>query len=173
MMLFAEGNSDALQLLPEIPELVFGLISFGIVLFFLSKFAFPKLDAVLEERRMAIQGQLEEADKAVAEAKKAQNEYAALLKEAHLEANQLIEKTRADAEVQRESIVRKAKQEAEKIRDEAHRSAAAEHQRILREARDDIGDLAMTLAQRIVLREIDVQRHSDLVDEFISGLANK
>ncbi|WP_336249508.1 F0F1 ATP synthase subunit B [Stomatohabitans albus] len=173
MVVFAEGDPNALQLLPEVPELVFGLISFAIVLFFLSKFAFPTLNKVLEERRQAIQGQLEEADKAVAEAKKSQDEYAALLKEAHLEANQLIEKTRQDADVQRESIVRKAKQEAEKIRDDAHTAAVAEHQRILREARDEIGDLAMVLASRIVRREIDVERHSDLVDEFINELASK
>lgn len=173
MALFATGDPNALQLLPELPELVFGLISFAIVFYFLSKFAFPKLNAALEERRDAIQGQLEEADRAVTEAKKSQAEYEALLRDAQLEANKLLEQTRQDAEVQRESIVRKAKQEAEKIRDDAHTHASAERDRVLREARDDIGNLAMVLASRIVRREIDEERHSDIVDEFIQELANK
>lgn len=173
MVLFAAGDPDALQLLPEIPELVFGLISFAIVFFFLSKYAFPKLNATLEERRDAIQGQIEEADRAVAEAKKVQEEYQAMLRDAQLEANKLLEQTRQDAEVQRESIVRKAKQEAEKIRDDANTAATAERERVLREARDDIGSLAMVLASRIVRREIDEERHSDIVDEFINELASK
>ena len=171
MPVFALGDPNALQLLPEIPELVFGLISFGIVFFFISKYAFPKLNVALDQRRAAIQGQLEEADRAVAEAKKTQDEYNALLKEAHIEANQILEKTRQDAEVQRESIVRRAKQEAEKIRDDANAAASAERDRILRAAREEIGDLAMVLASRIVRREIDVDRHSDLVDDFINELA--
>lgn len=171
MPLFAAGDPDALQLLPETPELVFGLISFGIVFYFLSKYAFPKLNATLDERRAAIQGQIEEAERAVAEANATKEEYEVLLKEAHQEANKVLELARQDAEVQRESIVRRAKQEAEKIRDDAHTAAALECERALREARDDIGNLAMVLASRIVRREIDEQRHSDLVDEFINELA--
>ena len=73
--------------------------------------------------------------------------------------------------MQRESIVRRAKQEAEKIRDDANAAASAERDRILRAAREEIGDLAMVLASRIVRREIDVDRHSDLVDDFINELA--
>ena len=62
------AGEDAVPILPYLPEFIFGLIAFGILYFFVAKKIVPTLERVYAERTDAIEGGMQAAEKAQAEA---------------------------------------------------------------------------------------------------------
>lgn len=173
LILAAEGGeASTLQLiLPATAELAYGAIAFVIVLVIVSRFAMPHLNRLLDERAAAIQGQMEEAEKARQEAEAQKREYNEQLADAKGEGNRVIEEAKQTAEQLRRDIVAKAEAEAEAIKARAQAEADQERERLVSELRAEVGRLSVELAGRIVGKELDESRHQDLVDEYITRLS--
>jgi F-type H+-transporting ATPase subunit b len=166
-----EGGDQSLQLLPEWPELIWGAISFAGLLLVIGRYAWPRMNAMLEERRARIQGQLEEAENIRHEAEELRRRYQEQLKDARATANEIVEQARADAERVREQKVREAEEEAQAIRQRARDDAQAERSRLVQQLRTQVAALSVDLAGRIVHRELDEEQHRTLVDEYIDQLS--
>lgn len=173
LMLAAEsGEASTLQLiLPATAELAYGAIAFVIVLVIVSRFAMPRLNQLLDDRAEAIQGQMEEAEKARQDAAAQKREYDEQLADAKSEGNRVIEEAKQTAEQLRRDIVAKAEAEAEAIKARAQAEADQERERLVSELRSEVGRLSVELAGRIVGKELDESRHQDLVDEYITKLS--
>lgn len=165
-----EGESPSVLAVP-LDELILGAIAFFIVFFALWKFVLPGLEKTLKERSEAIEGGIERAAAAEAEAKAMMAQYKEQIANAHQEAADI----RAKAEADGKAIVDAAKQQAETersaiaLRGEAQ--LAAERTQTVAALRQDVGGLAVTLAGRIVGESLeDDQRSRDVVDRFITDL---
>jgi F-type H+-transporting ATPase subunit b len=169
----AESEGGGLTLiLPEAAELIYGLLAFIGVYLVLRRFAFPRLNTMLEERRSAIQGKMEEAEGMRAEAAQAKSEYEASIADAKGDANRIREEAKADAAKVREDLVGQAEEEAASVRERAQNEAALEKERTLQELRAEVSDLSVELASRIVEKEIDPATHRELVDSYINNLSS-
>ncbi len=166
-----EGGSGLEIILPAAAELFYGALSFAIVYFLLSKYAFPKINEMLDERSHAIQGKMEEADVRLREAEQSKADYQAQIGDAKGEANRIIEEAKTTAESLRRDIVAKAEAEAQAIVSRAQNEVAAERDRALQEMRGEVGQLSVQLASKIVERELDPSTHQHLVDEYIQQLS--
>ena len=89
--------------LPDVAELVWGLVGFLILFAFVVWKVWPTLNSMLEERQQAIQGKLEEAEQIRTEAEELRRQYAEQLRDARNRADQIIEEARSDAEPARKS----------------------------------------------------------------------
>lgn len=173
LILAAESEGGALGvILPAAAELVYGTVAFAIVFFILSKFAFPRLNTMLDDRRAAIQGKMEEAESRLQEAEQSKREYEESIRDARGEAARIIDEAKSQAEQVRANLVEQAEQEAAQIRERARADAAAEHDRTLSQLRGEVGELSVELASRIVGRELDASTHQALVDEYIQNLSS-
>lgn len=167
----AENGEGGLEiLLPATSELIAGIIAFAIVFFFIWRFAGPAINRALEQRQAAISGQIEEAEKAKAEAESLLADYKAQLAEAKAEGNRIVEEARETAEQLRADTVSKAEEEAEQIRAKAREEAEAEKSRALAEARSEVGDISVDLAGRIVGESLDRQAHQELINRYLADL---
>ncbi|MDX1657754.1 MAG: F0F1 ATP synthase subunit B [Nitriliruptorales bacterium] len=168
-----EGGQAGLSvILPAAAELVYGAIAFAIVYFVLAKYAFPRINEMLDERRDAIQGRMEEAEEAKREAERAREQYQSQLEDAKGEANRIIEEAKQTAESLRRDIVAKAEAEAQAIVSRAQSEIQAERERTLQELRQEVGNLSVQLASKIVEKELDRDRHEALVNEYINRLSS-
>ena len=166
------GEVDGLALvLPAPAELVYGIIAFAIVFVVLRRLALPALGTMLDERRAAIEGKMEAADAAVAEAQQKQQQYEAQIGDAQSEANAIIEEARQQAERVRADVISKAEEEAAAIRERAQADAAGERERTVTQLRGEVSALSVELAEKIVGREIDASKHDQLVDQYITQLS--
>lgn len=169
----ASGEGGGLALiLPEAAELVYGLLAFVAVYLVLRRFAFPSLNTMLDDRREAIQGKMEEAEATRAEAEQAKRDFEASIADAKGEAARIRDEAKADAERIREDLVAKAEADAAQIRERAQADAAAERERTLQELRGDVGRMSVELASRIVEKEVDPATHQSLVDNYINNLSS-
>jgi len=158
-------------LIPTWPELIIGTIVFVVVFGFLAKMLLPRIVKTLNEREDAIQGGINRADEAQAEAQAVLAQYRAQLEAAKHEASQ----TREEAREQGAQIIaemrERAEAEARRITDSAQAQIEAERQQALISLRAEVGSLATELASRIVGESLaDQARQSRMVDRFLDGL---
>lgn len=167
----AESEGGLSTILPANAELVYGFISFVIVYFILSKYAFPRIAQLLDERSAAIQGRMEEAEQKYAEAEQSKKDYDAKIAEARAEANRLVEEAKSTAESLRRDIIAKAEAEAQAIVSRAQTDVQAERDRALQQLRGEVGQISVELASKIIEKELDASAHQELVDEYIQRLS--
>lgn len=167
----AEETGGLGLILPEAAELIYGLLAFALVYVVLSRFAFPSLNTMLDERRSAIQGKMEEAESMRAEAAEEKANYEASIADAKGEANRIREEAKADAGRIREDLISQAESDAASVRERAQADAAQERERTLQELRSDVGTMSVALAAKIVEKEIDPATHQELVDSYINNLS--
>ncbi len=169
--LFLLAAEEGLVLFPETAELVWGLLGFAVLMAFMSKFAFPKLNAMLDERGRAIQGQMEQAEATRVEAEEVRRQYQAQLADARSEADGIIDDARKTAERLRSDAVGRAEEEAAQILAKAREDAEGARGRVIAELRGQVALASVDLAGKIVQRELDPERHRALVDQYINELS--
>ncbi|MFH8786336.1 F0F1 ATP synthase subunit B [Streptomyces roseoverticillatus] len=172
-VLASEGELEN-PLLPPLPELVIGLIAFAIVFIFLGKKLLPKINQTLDERREAIEGGMEKAEAAQAEAQQVLEDYRAQLADARHEAARM----RQEAQEQGASMIAEMRSEGERQREDiiaaGHAQIEADRKAASASLRQDVGKLAGDLAGRIVGESLaDAARQSRTIDRFLDDLEAK
>ncbi|MEV0727282.1 MULTISPECIES: F0F1 ATP synthase subunit B [Polymorphospora] len=169
MYIAAEEGGNIL--LPPLSEIIVGLVAFGVVLFILVKFVFPRMEAMYQARVDAIEGGIKRAEAAQAEANQLLEQYKAQLAEARTDAAKIRDDARADAEGIRQDVLAKAREESDRIIAAGKEQLAAERQTIVRELRAEVGTIAVDLASKIVGESLaDEARRKGTVDRFLSNL---
>jgi F-type H+-transporting ATPase subunit b len=156
---------------PTSSELILGVICFVVVFGVLGKLLLPRISKVLEEREDAIEGGINRADEAQAEAQRVLEQYRAQLDDARHEAARL----RAEATEQGATIIaemrERATAEARRITEAAQSQIEAERQAALQSLRAEVGTLSIDLASRIVGESLeDPARQGRMVERFLSEL---
>jgi F-type H+-transporting ATPase subunit b len=153
-MLLADSTQN--PLIPTGSELILGIVCFAIVFGILGKMLLPRITKTLAEREDAIQGGINRADEAQAEAQAVLNQYRAQLEDAKHEAARMREE---------------AREAGAQIIAEMRERAEAEARRITEAAQSQIGTLATELASRIVGESLtDTARQGRMVDRFLADL---
>src|SRR3954454_1692438 len=108
-------------LVPETGEIILGTIAFAILVAVMMWKALPQAEKIYQERRDAIEGGLERAERAQQEAQATLSQYRAQLADARSEANRIREQAHDDAR----RIVAEMRSDAERDReDRRHRLEA-------------------------------------------------
>ena len=172
-VIFAAAEEGAAQnpLIPAWYDIIWSSVAFVIILVAFWKVFLPKMQAMLDARAEAIEGNIAKADEAQAKAEAALQEYTAQLASARQEAGEIREAARADAV----KIVAKAKEdatvEAARVTQAAQAQIEAERQSAVVSLRKDVGSLAIDLASGVVGESLsDDQKASAMVDRFLAEL---
>ena len=139
-------------------------IAFAILIWFSWRFVWPPLMNAIEERQKKIADGLAAADRAKKELADADSRVADEIKKARVEANSITER----AQKQYNEILDKAKgdasAEAAKIRAAAEAEIANLSFKAREVLRQQVAALAVAGAEKILQREIDANRHRDLLE---------
>lgn len=168
-LILAEGPIN--PVLPHTSEIILGLISFLLLLFVISKFVAPKFEAVYAERAAKIEGGIEKAEKAQAEAQRTLEQYKEQLAEARAEAARIRDDARAEGLQIIEELREQAQAEAARIVSQGQHQLDAQRAQIVAELRADLGRTAVELAGKIVGESLeDDARRRGTVDRFLNEL---
>ena len=163
--------ADSLTTTPIWPagsELVLGTICFVVVFGILGKMLLPRITKTLNEREDAIQGGINRADEAQAEAQAVLEQYRAQLDDAKHEASRMREEAREQGAQIIAEMRERAEAEARRITEAAQAQIEADRQQALVSLRAEVGSLATELASRIVGESLtDTARQSRMVDRFL------
>jgi len=170
-MLFLAAEAEHNPIVPIWQEIVIGLIAFGLLVFVLGKFVWPRMEETFQARVEAIEGGIKRAEERQAEANTLFEQYKQQLAEARVEAARIRDEAHADAAGIRDDILAKAREESERIIAAGRDQLAAERGMIVRELRAEVGTLAVDLASRIVGESLaDEARRTGTVERFLTQL---
>jgi F-type H+-transporting ATPase subunit b len=147
------------------------LVSFSILLFILTKFAWKPILKMLEERQKSIDDALTGAKQAREEAKKIREQNELLLQEAMQQRIELLK----DARKLEETIVNDAKKEAEtqanRILASAREAIEKEKLAAIGEMKNKITELSVLIAEKILKQQLENnQKQKDLISSTLTDL---
>jgi F-type H+-transporting ATPase subunit b len=156
-------NNPLVQLDPGL--FIWTIVTFLILLTLLAKFAWGPLLKALDSRQEAIKKSLDDAQQAKHELERLQRESAQIIREARIEAESIVSRSRVDAERVKEEIKQSARADAATIVQYAQRQIGLETQRALQQIRHEAVDLSVTIASKLIQRNLSKEDNEKLIEE--------
>lgn len=147
------------------------VITFLIVYFVLSKYAFPPIMAMLEERRRRIADGEENLKKIQQQLAQADDRVRGMIDDANKEAERLIADARESASAQREQRVQAAVNEAGNIIAKAHEASKLEHERLMGELKREFGRLVVDTTGKVTGKVLDEKDRKRINEEAAGQIA--
>ena len=135
-------------------------------------FFLDKIKAILDQRREAADKQITEAENAKSEALAIKKTYEQNMQEAKAKADDLLMSAQRTANSRSEEIISQAQQQAAQIKSKAAADIELEKKKAINEAKNEISDLAMAIAGKVVARELNTGDQADMIDRFIDELGD-
>ena len=150
--------------------MVWTLITFGIALFVLWKFAFGPVQRIIDERRADIQGSMDAAEETRAEAQRLLEEYKATLAKVRGEAEEILERSRTTGDHAKAEIMAAAKAQSERVLTQAHEQIERDTRAALRELKGEIAELTALATEKVTARGLSEADQARLIDEALAEL---
>ena len=141
-----------------------------IQLVILKKLLLNPVKKILDERQQQAGAEIVAAQKANQDAQDMKAEYEKSLANAKAEANQIVAAAQKTATARGEAIVDEARTTAAQLREKAQDDIALEKKKAINQVKNDIGNMAVDIASKVVEREIQLTDHQTLIDEFIKNV---
>jgi F-type H+-transporting ATPase subunit b len=162
------AEEDEGSLIDVVPGLmVWTVVTFLIVLWVLRRFAFSRIQGLIDQRRDRIREALDEADKARSEARELREQVAREREQAKADREQILDESRRQAQRQLEQAREQAdadlKMRLEKNREELE----AENARLREQIRRDVVELTLLASEKVTGKVLDADDQRRLIDETI------
>ena len=157
---------------PDPGLFIWTIITFLVLLFLLAKFAWKPLLTALESRQDTIRKSLDDAQKAKEELERLQRESTEIIRKAHVDAQAIVGKGRADAERLGEELRQKAREEADGIVKNAERQIQLETRRAVQEIRREAVDLSVNIASKLLERHVSKEDNERLINDTLKQIEN-
>jgi len=164
----AAGGFTPFSINPGI--IIWTVIVFVILLAALWRLGWPALLQSVEDRERRIQQQLDEAERARAEAARLLEEHKRTIGNAKAEAQEILAKAQALAQKEREGQLARTREEQDQILERARREIDAEKEKALLALRREAVDLSIAAASKLIAENLDSAANRKLVMEYLAGL---
>lgn len=161
------------KLFPNLESVIVQLCATAVMFFIVLKFFYKPIKANIEKRKDFIKNNVDEAEKNKNESKELYEKTQFQLKDAHVEARKIKEEAEIQARYDRETIIAKTNQEiiAKKLKLSSELEQEKENAR--KEIHDEIVNVAIKAASKIVEKEVDNTDNRKLVNDFIKEIQDE
>ncbi len=167
----AEEGAAKNPLIPAWYDIIWSGVCFAIILVLFWVYALPRMKKLLDERSVAIEGNIAKADEAQRKAEAALEEYTAQLADARREAGEIRDAAREDGKKILAEAKETASAEAARLTSAAHAQIDAERQTAFVSLRSEVGTLALDLAGGVIGETLsDDAKAKAVVDRFLADL---
>ena len=142
-------------------------------LFLVKVFFLDKIKAILDARREAADKEITDAQAAKEEAMVIKATYEQNMLESKAKAEKILLNAQQTAAHRGEQIINDAQKTAVAMKQKAEAEIAQEKKRALNDAKNEISEIAMAIAGKVVGRELTAEDHAKMVDSFIDELGGE
>jgi len=163
----AKEESGNFLVSPNVGIMIWTLLAFGITLILLRRLAFPRIQAALDKRRIAIEESIEHAQRMREEADELLAEYRERLKEAREQAEDIVARARKAADRLEDEARSEAKETREKMMEQTRRDIEFETRRAIGEIRQEVANLTVLATEKVARKALDDDDHKRLIEEAL------
>ena len=154
-------------------QILISLANLLIIYLILKKVLFAKVQGVMNARQSQVTEMYDAADQSRTDAESMKQEYEEKLAGARDEADKIVRSATQTAQRRGDQIVQEASSQASHLKQKAEEEIAQEKRRMLTDVRGEISDLAVSIASKVVEREIRKEDQDTFVDEFIRNVGDR
>ena len=152
---------------------LFVLLNTLTIFFVAKKFLFGPVMKIIQDRQQEIDDMYAAAGAAKDNAAALESEYKEKLSAAAETSERMVKQAVARGQSREEEIIRQANLEANAIREKAAADIALEKKKAINDAKDEISEMAMAIAGKVVGRALDAADQASLLDHFIDELGEQ
>lgn len=149
------------------------LATFVILLALLKKFAWGPLKEVMDKRERDINKYIDDAEQAKINAQKLEEENRKTLKETQDEVQRILDDAKIQARKQHEEIIHEANLRANGMIETAQSEINSEKERALADINNQVSELSVLIASKVLRKEISEQDQKDLVEKYLKEAGDK
>ena len=149
------------------------LVTFVILLALLKKFAWGPLKEVMDKRERDINKDIDDAEQAKINAQKLEEENRKTLKETQDEVQRILDDAKIQARKQHEEIIHEANVRANGMIETAQSEINSEKERALADINNQVSELSVLIASKVLRKEISEQDQKDLVEKYLKEAGDK
>jgi len=153
---------------PANNELIWGALSFVVLLGLMWKFAYPGIKKGMQDRSDRIRKSVEDADSAKAQAETELAQYRAQLADAKNESARIVEEARQQADALKREREAALQAELAAMRERAASDIEASKAQAVADLRAEVARLAIGAAEVVVQHSLDASTQTQLVENYIS-----
>ena len=154
-------------------DFLFYLIMFIIMLLIVKHFAWGPVTKMMDKRATKISNDIDSAEKARKEAEDLAAKRQTALENSRTEAAGIIDRAKQNGEQQKASIVNAANEEVKTMKVNAKKDIQQEQQDALSSVKNDVAELSIEIASKIIQKELTPDSQKELVDSYIEGLGKQ
>ena len=151
-------------------DLIWAIINFIVLLAILYKFLYGPIMRTMESRENEIKRNITQAEEMRVEAEASRAQLQEALNDARKEAQEIVNNAVKVGEETKNQIISEAKDSAAKLMQKAQEEIQREKEQALAEIRNEVANLAVLAAGKIIGKTITADDHKKLVDQYIHGV---
>jgi F-type H+-transporting ATPase subunit b len=167
VLLAAKDGGGSFLVSPSLGLMIWTLIVFGISVYFLRKYAFPRIADALDRRQRAIEESIDAAERTRTEADKILQEYRERLREAREQSEDIVARARKAADRLEDEARSDAKRTREDMMEETRREIEQETRRAIDQIRKEVADLTVLATEKVTRKTLDDEDHRRLIEEAL------
>lgn len=153
-------------------DTLFLLAAFAVLLVLVGIFAWNPVTKIMAERQDKIDSDLDYADNKRQEAQKMADQREAELKSSKEDAVNIVNTAKENGEKQRATLVEQAQSEVATLKANANRDIEQQRADALAAAKNDVADLSLAIAEKLIAKELDPSTQQNLIDQYINELGD-
>lgn len=154
-------------------NILISLANLVLLYLLLKKFLFKPVTKVMNERQAQVTAIYNDAENDRQAAASMKQEYESRMASAREEADGLVRAAVQTAQRKSDAIIADANSQAAHLKQKAENEIQLEKKQMLSDVKAEISDLAVSIASRIMEREVNEKDHADFVDQFIQNVGEK
>src|ERR687888_147658 len=166
----AEDSGGSFLVSPNVGLMIWTLLVFGLSMWFLGKFAFPRIQEALDKRQRAIEESIEASERARTEAAELLSEYRERLAAARGQADDIVARARKAGETVEAEAVADARRKREELMEQTRRDIEQETRRAIQQIRAEVADLTVLATEKVTRKALTDEDQRKLVQDAVSEL---
>ena len=154
-------------------QILISLANLLIIFLILKKFLFGPVQVIIKQRQSQVDKLYGDARDDREAAQNMKQEYETRLATAREEADGLVRNAVVTAQRKGDAIVSEASLQASRMKQKAEEEISMERKQMLMDVRSEISDIAVSIASKVVEREVQKKDHETFVDEFIRNVGEE
>lgn len=150
--------------------MIFAWINIFILYLILKKILFKPVKNMIDSRQKEVDDMLKDAEDAKTNAEAMEAEYKEKLEAASVESEEIVKNAIRKAQLKEEEILKEADNAAAKKLERAEEQIAMEKKQALCDVKDEVADIALSIAAQVIERDVSEEEHKQLIDDFIDKL---
>ena len=143
------------------------IVNFVLLLVILQRLAYKPVLKMLKDRTEKIEKSLKQAKKIEEELKNTEETKLAEIKKAKMEAQEIIKEAHEASEKKAQESIERTKLKTQEIVEKAKQEIKAEKENSVQKAKQEIADVSVLIAKKIIGENIDESKQKDLVDDVL------